>query len=345
MKQTCILVVGMHRSGTSALSGTLSILDVYLGEELVPGMEQNVKGFFENAKLNSFNDNLLKKISSSWDDVFYNDQKLDAMLDTSELEEVLRSEFQYSQTFAIKEPRLAYLFPLYIKALINLGIEIKIIIPFRNPLEVAGSLGKRDKFSQEKSLLLWIYNFLLSEKYSRDYPRVFTNFEELIESPEKVINLIDKKLGLNLGGKFENKKDEVFEFLTPRLKHHNISLDNLSGKVPKVIRELVNLVPQLNSDESYKVIDDLRIEVFDYQALFYNSDIIGSIQELTETKQELQSKDQELIETKQELQSKDQELIDADKEINSLRDEIVLLYEKQNYLICRVISKIKGPAR
>ena len=66
MKQTCILILGMHRSGTSALSGTLSILDVYLGSKLIPALEQNAKGFFENTQLNTLNNNL-QQISDCWE--------------------------------------------------------------------------------------------------------------------------------------------------------------------------------------------------------------------------------------------------------------------------------------
>ena len=50
MKQTCILVLGMHRSGTSALTGVLGLLDVYLADT-TRGDENNKKGYFENSKV------------------------------------------------------------------------------------------------------------------------------------------------------------------------------------------------------------------------------------------------------------------------------------------------------
>ena len=40
-KQTCILILGMHRSGTSALTGMLNLLDVDLGSELMKGAKDN----------------------------------------------------------------------------------------------------------------------------------------------------------------------------------------------------------------------------------------------------------------------------------------------------------------
>ena len=33
MKQTCILILGMHRSGTSATNGVLSFLDIFIGND------------------------------------------------------------------------------------------------------------------------------------------------------------------------------------------------------------------------------------------------------------------------------------------------------------------------
>ena len=48
MKQTCILVLGMHRSGTSALTGVLQYLDIDLGSNLAGAAQDNKKGFFEN---------------------------------------------------------------------------------------------------------------------------------------------------------------------------------------------------------------------------------------------------------------------------------------------------------
>jgi hypothetical protein len=101
MKQTCILILGMHRSGTSALSGTLNLLDVYLGSELMKPMEQNLKGFYENTRLYKVNEKLLKQINSRWDDVFYNESKLNMVEDITEHEEVLKPvSFLQSKTRA-----------------------------------------------------------------------------------------------------------------------------------------------------------------------------------------------------------------------------------------------------
>ena len=294
MKQTCILILGMHRSGTSALTGTLNLLDVDLGSELMKGaINNNDKGFYENIQVYNINEKLLKQMNSSWDDIFFNKSKLNVLDDITELESMLRKEFQHSQLFTIKDPRLTYLFPLYKKALTNMGVDIKVIIPHRNPLEVANSLKKRNQFNQKKGLLLWAYHFLLAEKHSRALPRVFCSFDELIKSPQKLIKLIDKKLMLDLNSKYNAKKFEIADFLMPDLKHHNISIDNMQEKIPKLIWNIMRLMPKLNEVESEADFDELRQQLFDNQNLFYNDSIMKIVQEFEKMSEQMKAKEKE----------------------------------------------------
>ena len=64
-----ILVAGMHRSGTSALTKTLSILGADLPRNLMPPMKgNNDKGFWESKDLEGIHDSLLESAGSMWDD-------------------------------------------------------------------------------------------------------------------------------------------------------------------------------------------------------------------------------------------------------------------------------------
>jgi len=67
---TAIVVLGMHRSGTSALTGILSRCGVPLGSRLYDGHAGiNDKGYFENAPLADLNDDLLLAVGSCWHDL------------------------------------------------------------------------------------------------------------------------------------------------------------------------------------------------------------------------------------------------------------------------------------
>ncbi|MFD3299602.1 sulfotransferase family protein, partial [Aquipseudomonas alcaligenes] len=322
MKQTCILILGMHRSGTSALSGVLNILGVYLGTHLMQPKAENPKGFFENDLIFEVNEDLLAQAGSSVHDDFFNENKTNNIHYIDKLKSVLLDEFKYSKIFSIKDPRIGYLLPIYIQALKALNIEINVVVPIRNPLEVARSLQVRNGFSLEKGLLHWAYHFLVVEKFSRELPRVFTSFEELVQSPKDTINLIDQKLGLGLLKKYELKKSSVHEFLTPDLKHHTIAMDNASESLPKIIRDIICLIPSLNTIDVSEELDALRNQLFDYQALFYNSSIKSVFDDFVQIKEALTVKDHELLQVKQGLQAKDQALEQAKQGLH-VKDQLL----------------------
>ncbi|HIP14590.1 MAG TPA: hypothetical protein EYG74_03770, partial [Sulfurimonas autotrophica] len=315
MKQTCILVLGMHRSGTSALTGTLHLLDVYLGSKLMKANFANEKGYFENNELFKINEALLFECQSSWDDTFYHEEKLENIKNFDNLKTIIKKEFEYSKIFAIKDPRLAFLFPIYKKILKELNIDIKVILPYRNPIEVASSLNSRDGISMEKGMLLWGYHFLLAEKYSRDFERVFVGFDELMTQTEDTIKLISKSLKIGLDEKYLKNKRKIEEFLEPDLKHHNISIDNLSDKIPVIVQRVLALKDEFNKKETIEKFDNLRKDLFSYQKLFYNLEIVSSLDEgkrakenLTQKEQALHVKSEELSNTKENLTQKDKEL-------------------------------------
>ncbi|MCF6172211.1 MAG: sulfotransferase domain-containing protein [Campylobacteraceae bacterium] len=341
-KQTCILVLGMHRSGTSALTGVLNMLDVYLGSELMGATFANEQGYFENNHLFRLNEKLLSQIASSWDDTFYNESKVENMKETDELKETIQKEFEFANVFAIKDPRLIFLFPVYKKILEELNIEVKIILPYRNPIEVANSLNKRDDMSLEKGMLLWVYHFLLAEKQSREHQRVFVGFDELLDDTQSVINHISNKLDLKFITKYKKQKKQIAEFLEPSLKHHNISIDNLSHKTPSIVRNILALKDKFNSDNLDKEFDTLREDLFSYQKLFYNREIVNSLNEGQRAKEHLTQKEQELSQTKEHLTQKEKLINKQQEEIETLKDELVLFYEDSQCMLLKAVKKIKG---
>ena len=362
-RQNALLVLGMHRSGTSALTGLLNKLDVYLGSELMKANFANQKGYFENNILYKINEKLLAQIGSSWDDIFYDEEKLDAIKEIGELKSAIKSEFEYAKSFAIKDPRLALLFPVYKKVLDELDINIKIILPYRNPIEVANSLKRRDGMPLEKGMLLWAYHFLLAEKFSRGHERVFVNFDELISDTSKVVEDLSTKLHINFLDKLSKNKKEIEEFLEPSLKHHNISMDNLSDNIPKIVKDILALKDSFNEHNLEKEFDALRYELFSYQKLFYNEGIVSSLdegkrakeslkqksdeclilndelnrtkeslhvksEELNQTKQALHVKTQEAQETKHALHVKSEELSQTEQSLNQKNDECSILNDE-----------------
>jgi|GEM_PF-133664 len=226
-KQKCIVILGMHRSGTSALTGLLQILGLELGNNLDGPAFYNVKGLFEQSDINRLNILILKKLNSSWDDIYplseewfhdinINDIKL-------QIKQVIVQNFGLCSVFGIKEPRIAILLPLYLEMFEEMAIELHFVIIKRNKEEVACSLLKRDGFAYDKSCALYDKYANNIEKYTNGYSRTYVDFNELVNNPKQVITKLKNELDISLGD-FDDLKAEIYEFIDPNLKHFNIDI-------------------------------------------------------------------------------------------------------------------------
>ena len=116
--KNCLIVLGMHRSGTSAFTGILDLLGVNLGTKMLETQPDNPKGFFENKFVVLTNDCILDTLKSSWDDVFpLPENWLDRFQESQLHEDIrtfLRSDISADQLTAFKDPRMSRLLPLWL---------------------------------------------------------------------------------------------------------------------------------------------------------------------------------------------------------------------------------------
>jgi len=297
----------MHRSGTSALAGTLYQFGLDFGSELTKASaSENPKGFFENVFVQGLNKEILAQENSSWDD--YTFQISNITLDrftqyVNEATKVIEKEFRYSDKFVVKDPRVCILFPIWEKACQELGIEIKVILPYRNPLEVAESLKKRNEFLYEKSLLLWVYYFLNAEKYSRDYQRLFMYFDDLLNNTEENSQKLQDFTAVTLD---KNSTKDVANFLDKEIKNNNLRLENFTKEIPSFFNTIIEIVQQKSFEDTEKF-DEINNE-FDYllelfQPKAFNDDRLS------------------IIKLEELLKKKDEELEVVNQNVNSLRHE------------------------
>ncbi len=164
---TALLVLGMHRSGTSALTAVLNDLGASLGNELVAANDDNPGGYFENAGAVTAHEMLLAELDRGWEDLRELPegwlQSAAGKRAQAGIAALLREEFAGVPLWALKDPRLCRLLPLWRPALAEAGIEAKALFVLRNPDEVAASLGKRDGIGAEIAHLLWLRHFLDAE--------------------------------------------------------------------------------------------------------------------------------------------------------------------------------------
>jgi len=98
----------------------------------------------------------------------------------------------------IKDPRIVALFEFWRQAAREADIQVKVIIPIRHPQEVVASLGAWVKSPPELWSALWLKYNLLSERDSRDLPRVFVEYSSLLSDWRGQVARMERALGVDL---------------------------------------------------------------------------------------------------------------------------------------------------
>lgn len=200
MQRKVILVLGMHRSGTSALARMTNLLGCDIPHTLMPASPANSTGYWESNAIMSLNDDILHSAGSSWDDwLEFNPRWYDSPVAESFLErgvEILQGEYGTSPLFVLKDPRNCRLTRFWFNVLKRGKIEPLVVIPLRNPLEVVASLEARDGMHRDLAMLLWLRHVLDAEQGSRGHRRVCITYEELLDNWAALADRMQSALGI-----------------------------------------------------------------------------------------------------------------------------------------------------
>jgi glycosyltransferase involved in cell wall biosynthesis len=267
-----IVVLGMHRSGTSTITRALMTMGVELGDRLMPPVDgNNSKGFWEDIDINALNIEMLKFLNSDWHylssissaDVVV--LKQNGFLDKATI--LLSKKIHDKSIFGFKDPRVTKLLPFWREVFEYCNFDIKYVLVIRNPLSVAKSLQKRDGFSIFKGYLLWLAHVIESLSVLTDGSSILVDYDLLIKSPDQEIIRIAKHLKLNVS------QDELLtfknEFVDQTLRHTFFSIDDLKNDslcppiVTKTYDSLLNFAKYEKSifqESIQKFISNLKIE-------------------------------------------------------------------------------------
>lgn len=151
-----LIVLGMHRSGTSVLARILNMMGAYFGPEgLSTGANrENPKGFCERRDVRQLNDFVLNVQGCDWDKVVEFDPATlpdSVITEFRERASKIVLEMDAHRPWLLKEPRLCLLFDLW-KELPEVPVCLHI---FRYPVEVARSLQKRNGIRIPTGVALW----------------------------------------------------------------------------------------------------------------------------------------------------------------------------------------------
>ena len=229
--RVCLLVIGMHRSGTSALTRVLSLLGAALPRKILGADHDNQAGHWEPERLIPVHDALLADAGSSWQDwrpfVAQALPPVRLAHHVAELRRLITEEYGDAPLFVLKDPRICRLLPLYLNVLGEMGVAVRPVIAFRNPLEVAASLAARNGMSKADAVLLWLRSVLDAEHDSRGLPRTIVDYGHLLEEGAAAVADWDRRLAVTWPMPLAEAETVIDAVLRGDLRHHAINPDDL----------------------------------------------------------------------------------------------------------------------
>src|SRR5215207_145920 len=136
-----IVVIGMHRSGTSVIARGLQVMGVELGNKLMPPFEENnSKGFWEDLDINALNNEMLHSLKSDWHFLTpIHPSDVDTLCKNGYLQraiELLREKTAGVKVFGFKDPRVAKLLPFWKDVFVHAQLNVSYVLVVRHPLSV-----------------------------------------------------------------------------------------------------------------------------------------------------------------------------------------------------------------
>ena len=329
-----VLVVGMHRSGTSAVTRVLNYLGCALPNHLSGMAHDNERGFWESPAVRDLNERILKSAGTAWDDWVAFDPSWYESPRANELRgdarAVLEDEFGDNPAFVLKDPRICRLLPLWIDAVRCFGAEPLIVSPVRNPIDVAASLEARDGIDPSIGLLMWLRSLLDAERASRDIERVFLRYERLLGAPREVVKQLEDSLGIEGLTQPADACTLIDGFLSPDLRHHRADDSSILANpdVSRWLRSTFDIVHRWTvgdvRTEDWSALDRIREELDVAAPAFRRAVEVGleKTRALHETTQVLDERTRALHETTQVLDERTRALHETTHELNETNREL-----------------------
>jgi hypothetical protein len=221
----------MHRSGTSAATGTLDALGVVTpsGRDRVGRRKWNRRGYFESERMMAFNDGLLSLLGGTWSapPKLAPGWEQDGALDDLRP----RAEQVFAQTFpsrpmAWKDPRNCITLPFW-RTVIRPPVAA--VLVYRDPWEVGRSLQARDGVGLTYALALWNRSMRGACTGLVGLPTLVVDYARVLDQPSAWVDeLVAFLAGLGVDIDDTAHRAAVVS-LDPELRHQRGTVNDAPG--------------------------------------------------------------------------------------------------------------------
>lgn len=326
-KKRLVVVLGMHRSGTSAITRGIVALGARVGEDLVPHNFDNPTGFWEDKAFVGINDRVLAEIGQSYESMalfpkgLATDERVSDL--SREAEDLIKEKQSTSSLWVIKDPRGCRLLSFWKPIFSRLGVNVVYVIAARHPLSVAESLKARNQFPTQKALLLWLEHYVASVTGTHGDPRIFVDYDSLLDNPQQELERLARGLGISKSHQTATGIDSfISEFFSNDLRHTRYSAEALS-QAPDILTEISTAYELLQAASGDKV------SASDPEFMESWNRIATSLETCSPILAFLQERDYAAVVTKLELESLRERLATDDRALTTAQQTV----DKQESLI------------
>jgi hypothetical protein len=263
-----VVVLGMHRSGTSSAAGTLVRLGAAAPQHLIAPNADNERGYWESRVIIDLNDAILAAAGSDWRDWRKFDlNKIDA-LEADALraraKEALAEEFGDVGFAVAKDPRMCRLMPFWGPVFAEAKWSVRALLPIRPPLEVSQSLHCRDGIGPAYGCLLWLRHVLDAEAETRGMARAFLDWPQFLGNGRNALARASEQLGVIWPYWCEGALADIDQFVSSDLRRQRTSEAEMymhpavSDLVRRTYAAMIELVHDSASSSVLRRLDDLR---------------------------------------------------------------------------------------
>lgn len=331
-----VLVLGMHRCGTSVLARALIALGVDFGSSHIAAQPENPKGFFEDKDVYNLNVSFLQSMDCSWRTI---------VLPTSypiepekhfinQATTLLKKKFSTSPLWGLKEPRITRLLQLWDAVISNVTTNRLYLLANRNPFSVAASLAERNQMPALQAFALWAVHQLEGLQAIINNGGLVVDYDLMLSQP--LTELQRMAAFLEQGIDLDEKNNFLCEFLNQNLRHsHHIETPH--SRAPFIntcldfhehLMKLARSTEPLrkaDATEASEVLNEMR------RSIATHSDWFAAIDELIRQSEECRQEHHE--KTSRQLKQKD-------NRIQKLQSEIEWLEKKWPVRLANKVKKI-----
>jgi glycosyltransferase involved in cell wall biosynthesis len=348
-----ILVLGMHRSGTSIVARLLNMMGAYFAPDdvVMEPSEANPKGYWEREDIRILNDDILKSLGASWDNL----SDFEASMLTEEVQKEFAPRIQKimvnldaHRPWMMKDPRMSLVLPVWQPVL-----EVPVcVFVYRNPIQIAQSLKTREammsviigaslhpirtadysesaiQFPIELGMALWEKYTLNALTHAEGLPKILVSFHDLLAHPVETVKTLYQNLqtcevqGLRLPS-----EREILAYIEPKLfrEKGDEQLQNVY-----INAQQLQLVEAFQEGHIFEFHPLPRLSAGASEVLIEYQNKLRAAERINADRQAIATRDHAIAKRDHEIALRDQEIAKRNEDIHARNREIARYVEELN---------------